>query len=199
MRTEDVPLDAWGYAGVRAAVEIAHSATGSSSACTAVASCARSPAGTRLPWWRTRRNSTLYTKRVNSAAHMAAPLDSDDTHPPAAGQGVVSIVGDSRHTSNHAIRQITYAEESLRNLVGLVACPRQLHSGFRSAAPGWQGATTENTRTYLREEQRRQTGCPARKPLSNDEDRPLALKPVCDLEHQHVVGGRAETPRRSRG
>ena len=27
----------------------------------------------------------------------------------------------------------------------LVACPRQLCSEFRSAAPGWQGATTENT------------------------------------------------------
>jgi transposase len=26
-----------------------------------------------------------------------------------------------------------------------VACPRQLCSGFRSAAPGWQGATTEDT------------------------------------------------------
>jgi thioredoxin reductase (NADPH) len=27
----------------------------------------------------------------------------------------------------------------------LVACPGQFCSGFRSAAPGWQGATTENT------------------------------------------------------
>ena len=49
-------------------------------------------------------------------------------------------------------------------LVILVAGPRQLHFEFRSAAPGWQGATTENTRRYLREEQRRQAGCPARKP-----------------------------------
>ena len=28
-------------------------------------------------------------------------------------------------------------------------------------APGWQGATTENTGEYLREEQRRQAGCSA--------------------------------------
>ena len=50
----------------------------------------------------------------------------------------------------------------------LVAYPRQLCSGFRSAARGWQGATTEDTgsyREYLREEQRSQPGCPARKAL----------------------------------
>src|SRR5258705_2446916 len=32
----------------------------------------------------------------------------------------------------------------------------------RSAAPGWQGATTEKYWVYSREAQRRQPGCPAR-------------------------------------
>src|SRR6266436_4761971 len=47
----------------------------------------------------------------------------------------------------------------------------------RSAAPGWQGATTEKYWAYSREAQRRQPGCPARE--FGDGTRFQGTRPMC--------------------
>jgi len=63
-------------------------------------------------------------------------------------------------------RRIGRARRNLRPRVEtLVACPRQLCSGFRSAAPGMARRDDREYREYLSEEQRSQPGCPARKAL----------------------------------
>jgi len=55
-------------------------------------------------------------------------------------------------------RARTHAVPMSGSLVFRLRSPVSIEGGD---APGWQGATTENTGAYLREEQRRQTGCSA--------------------------------------